>query len=180
MIDAATLAAALALMKTSGGGGGEPGFSPTVQITEVEGGTQVTITDANGPHTFTVLNGTNGADGTDGAAAGFGTPTATVDGNVGTPSVTVTASGPDTAKVFTFAFSNLKGATGARGPAGANGQNGTTPVKGVDYFTEAEVSEIEAAAAGAALPSTDGVAEGSVLTVTTGGVVAWVAPAPTA
>ena len=57
-------------------------------------------------------DGTDGQDGAPGAAAGFGTPTATVDGNVGTPSVTVTASGPDTAKVFSFAFSNLKGEPG--------------------------------------------------------------------
>ena len=43
-----------------------------------------------------------GAKGDDGDAAGFGTPTASVDANVGTPSVTVTASGPNTAKVFNF------------------------------------------------------------------------------
>ena len=60
-------------------------------------------------------DGTNGQDGAPGAAAGFGVPTATVDGNVGTPSVTVTASGPDTAKVFAFAFSNLKGEPGSGG-----------------------------------------------------------------
>lgn len=47
-----------------------------------------------------------------GTAAGFGDPVATVDGNTGTPSVEVTASGPDTAKVFTFTFKNLKGARG--------------------------------------------------------------------
>ena len=58
-------------------------------------------------------NGTNGTNGQDGAAAGFGTPTATIDANVGTPSVTVTASGPDTAKVFAFAFTNLKGEPGS-------------------------------------------------------------------
>lgn len=57
-------------------------------------------------------DGKDGADGAPGAAAGFGTPTATVDGNTGTPEVTVTASGPDTAKVFNFAFKNLKGADG--------------------------------------------------------------------
>ena len=57
--------------------------------------------------------GQNGTNGQDGAAAGFGVPTATVDGNVGTPSVTVTASGPDTAKVFAFAFTNLKGEPGS-------------------------------------------------------------------
>lgn len=50
-----------------------------------------------------------------GTAAGFGDPVATVDGNTGTPSVEVTASGPDTAKVFTFTFKNLKGEKGADG-----------------------------------------------------------------
>ena len=51
-----------------------------------------------------VQNEQAGPAGEDGAAAGFGTPTATVDANTGTPSVTVSASGPDTAKVFTFQF----------------------------------------------------------------------------
>lgn len=56
-----------------------------------------------------------------GTAAGFGDPVATVDGNTGTPSVEVTASGPDTAKVFTFTFKNLKGAKGDPGAAGEDG-----------------------------------------------------------
>lgn len=60
--------------------------------------------------------------GATGAAAGFGTPTASVTNTIGTPSVTVTASGSNTAKVFNFAFTNLKGATGPAGTytAGAN------------------------------------------------------------
>lgn len=68
--------------------------------------------------------GSNGSNGSNGAAAGFGTPTASVDANVGTPSVTITASGADTAKVFNFAFKNLKGQPGTNG---TNGTNGTTP-----------------------------------------------------
>lgn len=56
--------------------------------------------------------GPKGDTGDTGSAAGFGAPTASVESTVGTPSVTVTASGPDTAKVFSFAFAGLKGETG--------------------------------------------------------------------
>ena len=74
--------------------------------------------------------GDTGPQGPAGAAAGFGTPTATVDNSVGTPSVTVTASGSNTAKVFSFAFKNLKGATGATGAAGAKGATGAQGPQG--------------------------------------------------
>jgi hypothetical protein len=70
--------------------------------------------------------GAAGATGPAGVSAGFGTPTATVDANTGTPSVTVSASGPDTAKVFSFAFKNLKGAKGDKGDTGAQGPAGTS------------------------------------------------------
>ena len=59
-----------------------------------------------------------GKPGTD---AGFGTPTASIDSNTGTPTVTVTASGPDTAKVFDFKFKNLKGKDGTNGSDGRDG-----------------------------------------------------------
>ena len=70
--------------------------------------------------------GAAGATGPAGVSAGFGTPTATVDANTGTPSVTVSASGPDTAKVFSFAFKNLKGAKGDKGDTGAQGPAGSS------------------------------------------------------
>ncbi len=70
--------------------------------------------------------GNTGPQGEPGAAAGFGTPTATVDNNVGTPGVTIEASGPDTAKVFEFKFVNLKGDTGAQGIQGIQGPAGTS------------------------------------------------------
>lgn len=57
----------------------------------------------------------NELKGATGTSAGFGVPTASVNSGTGTPSVSVTASGPDTAKVFNFAFSNLKGAKGDTG-----------------------------------------------------------------
>ena len=69
--------------------------------------------------------GPEGPAGPTGEAAGFGTPTATVDANVGTPAVEITATGDDTAKVFAFAFSNLKGEPGATGATGATGASVT-------------------------------------------------------
>ena len=60
-------------------------------------------TGATGPQGET---GATGPQGATGAAAGFGTPTATITilDATATPYVNVTASGPDTAKVFNFDF----------------------------------------------------------------------------
>lgn len=69
-------------------------------------------------------NGTNGSNGSPGASAGFGTPTASITNTTGTPTVTVTASGPDTKKVFDFKFTNLKGEKGDKGGDGAQGPRG--------------------------------------------------------
>lgn len=80
-------------------------------------------------HLF-IPRGQTGTKGDTGDAGGFGTPTATVDNNSGTPSVEVTASGPNTAKVFSFAFHNLKGDTGEKGDTGNPGPMPTITATG--------------------------------------------------
>lgn len=77
--------------------------------------------------------GDPGVAGPTGPAAGFGVPTVTVDNTVGTPSATVTAEGEDTAKIFNFAFTGIKGEKGDRGeqgPAGPKGDPGERGPKG--------------------------------------------------
>ena len=53
--------------------------------------------------------------------------------------MTVSTSGPDTAKVFAFSFTGLKGADGANGQDGATGEQGPagTPGENGGYYTPA-------------------------------------------
>lgn len=95
----------------------------------------------------TGAQGEPGDDGADGITPSI-TAAATVDANVGTPSVQVVKTGTDAAPVFTFNFSNIKGDTGAQGAAGTNGTNGVgvptggsvgqvlAKASGTDYDTE--------------------------------------------
>ena len=83
--------------------------------------------------------GADGAPGAPGAAAGFGTPTATIDNTSGTPRVEVEATGDNTEKVFNFKFFGLKGETG---PAGAAGQD-AEPVSAATKETLGTVKQME-------------------------------------
>ena len=102
------------------GPAGADGFSPTVTTATIAGGTRVTITDADGEHTFNIMNGKDG-----GEAA---TPTIGDNGNwyingkdTGKPSQGPQGEpGPE----------GPKGPEGPQGPAGADGAKGDPGVTG--------------------------------------------------
>lgn len=148
--------------------GAAAGFgTPTASATQLEAGAQPTVqVSATGDDTAKVFTfafgipkgekgdtgakgeqgvqgepGAKGDTGADGTPAGFGTPTASATQlePAQQPTVQVTASGENTAKVFKFVFgipkgekgdkgdTGAQGATGETGPAGADGADGVTP-----------------------------------------------------
>lgn len=154
----------------SPGKNGTDGISPTVSTDTVTGGTKVTISDKEGEHSFTVLNGADGAPGTNGTNGQDGSPGA--DGisptvnvfsdNTGKVIVITDKDGTKTLRVNdgvspTVEFNSVTGGTALKitDKDGAHSvviYDGNTPEKGVDYWTEADKSEmIEAVLA--ALPN---------------------------
>ena len=115
--------------------GAAAGFgTPTASVDTLGAGENATVSvSSSGANTAKIFNfkfgiprgatGAQGATGNTGAAAGFGTPTASATqlAEGASPTVSVTSSGSNTAKVFNFEFGIPKGATGSQGATGTRG-----------------------------------------------------------
>lgn len=97
------------------GPAGADGFSPIVSTEPVEGGTQITITDSQGEHEFTILNGEKGEAGPKGDDGAPGK-----DGTVSFDELT-----PEQK-------AELKGDQGPEGPQGEPGERGADGLPGKD------------------------------------------------
>lgn len=129
------------------GKNGEDGFSPTIAVETVENGTKVTITDKTGDKTFTVKNGEKGVQGVQGERGEQGIQGVQgIQGATGadgfSPIVAVAKKGT----VTTVTMTDASGTTSAEildGAKGDKGDAGYTPVKGIDYWTSTDITDIE-------------------------------------
>lgn len=94
---------------------GEAGVSPTVYISDYDGGTQVTIIDANGTQVFNVPDGQPGETG---PAPEISLAALITQDDTGIPSAAVQKSGSGTSQEFTITFKNIQGQQGEQGVPG--------------------------------------------------------------
>ena len=124
-----------------------------VSITHYWNGATLTITSASGTSSAnlkgeTGANGSNGKDGsngTDGVGIKSVAQTTTSSADGGSNIITVTKT-DNTTSTFTVknGSKGSKGDKGDTGATGSKGADGKTPIKGTDYFTEADKAEIVA------------------------------------
>ena len=113
----------------------------TQTSTEAGGKNIVTVTLTN--HTqqrFEILNGSKGDVGD---AAGIKEITASIDNGIGTPSVTVTATGAGAEKIVHFDFKNLKGEAGNTALAEETKQHISQSVAAANKYTDDAIGAVE-------------------------------------
>lgn len=129
---------------------GDDGFSPVVEVSEITGGHEVSVTDATGTHTFDVMDGADGqpgrdgadgqpgqdgADGKDGADGQPGadgkdgkdgvSPSASISKSGDTATITITDAHGTTTATLTDGKDGVDGKDGKDGDDGHDGTNGT-------------------------------------------------------
>ena len=107
-----------------------------IGVDEIEGGHRLRITRGNEEKTIDIMDGLQGPQGETGPQGPQG------------------ETGPQGPRGET-GLQGPRGETGPQGPQGDTGEAGYTPVKGVDYFTDAEKGEMIQAVLDA-LPAAEG------------------------
>ena len=107
-----------------------------IGVDEIEGGHRLRITRGNEEKTIDIMDGLQGPQGETGLQGPRG------------------ETGPQGPRGET-GLQGPRGETGPQGPQGDTGEAGYTPVKGVDYFTDAEKGEMIQAVLDA-LPAAEG------------------------
>lgn len=155
---------ALSQAKESGEFDGEDGVSPTVTVTAISGGHRISITDANGTKNVDVLNGAKGDAGrgissvvrTSGTGAAGTTDVYTItytDGGTSTFSVYNGKNGTNGASVTVSSVTESTADGGSNVVTfsdgktvtiknGSKGSPGYTPLRGTDYWTDADQEAI--------------------------------------
>ena len=121
---------------------GADGISPIITTSKEGKTTTITIVDAQGTKTATLLDGNDGQNGTNGSDGFSPIANITKSGNTATISIT-DKNWTTTANV-------------SDGTNGTNGQDGYTPVKGVDYFTQQDIAGLNIPTVRTSASSTSG------------------------
>jgi len=131
----------------SDGNDGENGISPTVAVSKIGTTTTIAITDVNGTQTATINDGEKGEDGQSCTHSWNGT-TLTVTSASGTSSANLKGESGTSVVVSNVSTSSVDGGSNVVTFSDGNtltiknGQRGSTPIRGVDYYTEADKQEM--------------------------------------
>lgn len=116
------------------GAPGADGFSPTVAVADIPGGHRVTITDANGAHSFDVMDGEDGTGGTAGVTSFNGRDGAVVP-QPGDYTAADVGARPDT---WTPTAADVGAATPAEVESAVSGKVASADVQIISAVTQAE------------------------------------------
>ena len=112
---------------------GADGVSPTITLTDIDGGTKVSVTDKNGTQTFNVMDGAKGEQGSPGKDGANGTDG--TNGTNGTDGISPTVSVAEISNGHSVTITDKNGAKSFNVTNGTNGTNGQDGAKGEDGFS---------------------------------------------